>query len=174
VRQLGGSPCLGHWGYDADGIWVDQGCRAELKLLPVEVTAVASEGTVTCSSKKNRRSFCSANTLRGVALLHQLSETTCAGNWGYDADGIWVDKGCSAVFQMSKIRATPTPPPVPGPGSVVTCASADGQRTACAADTRTGVKLQRQLSTTSCVGHWGYDAGGIWVDGGCRAEFLIR
>ena len=29
----------------------------------------------------------------------------------------------------------------------------------------------RKLSRTTCCGHWGYDSGGIWVDGGCRARF---
>lgn len=174
VLQLGGAPCIGRWGYDADGIWVVDGCRARFKLRPVEVAAEEEKGTVACSSKRNRRSFCSAVTLNGVQLVRQLSETSCAGNWGYDADGIWVDRGCSALFNTSRVRATPTPTPLPRSGSVVTCASATGERTSCPADTSTGVKLQRQLSTSSCVGHWGYDAGGIWVDGGCRAEFLIR
>jgi len=174
ILQLGGSPCIGRWGYDAHGIWVVDGCRARFKLPPPELAPAQEKGTVTCSSTRNRKSFCSAVTLNGVQLLRQLSETTCTGNWGWDADGIWVDRGCSAVFSTSRVQATPTPTPLPRSGSVVSCASATGERVYCPADTSTGVKLQRQLGATSCVGHWGYDAGGIWVDGGCRAEFLIR
>jgi len=179
VRPLGRASCLGHWGYDSDGIWVDAGCRAEFKVLPVTVTAAAAEGTIICSSKKNGRSFCSANTLSGVELQRQLSEASCVGNWGFDADGIWVDNGCSAIFRMSKVMPTPTvaikpsAAALPGPGSVVTCQSTDGRRNYCPADTRTGVKLQRQLGTAPCVGHWGHDGRGIWVADGCRAEFLI-
>jgi len=171
-RQLGQVPCLGHWGYDSDGVWVDKGCRAEFRVQPVGSVAVAQTGTVVCSSKNNRRSFCSADTRNGVALQRELSDGACIGSWGYDEDGIWVDNGCRAEFRTTKV--TPSPTPLPGPGSVVTCESQGNQRTYCQADTRTGVKLQRQLSSSACVGHWGYDAGGIWVDSGCRAELLIR
>ena len=79
-----------------------------------------------------------------------------------------------AEFRLAKVAPTPTPLPMPWSGSVVSCESQRNQRTYCQADTRTGVKLQRQLSDAASVGHWGYDAGGIWVDNGCRAEFLIR
>lgn len=58
----------------------------------------------------------------------------------------------------------------------VVCESRDGRRHRCAADTLGQVTLGRQLSRHSnCVEDrtWGYDSRGIWVDGGCRAEFLI-
>ena len=46
----------------------------------------------------------------------------------------------------------------------------------CEADTRNGVVLTRQVSESDChYGRtWGYDSNGIWVDGGCRAEFQLR
>jgi hypothetical protein len=58
---------------------------------------------------------------------------------------------------------------------VVRCESQDGRLRRCAADTRGGVRMSRQLSRTDCVQgrNWGYDAAGVWVDGGCRAEFAI-
>jgi hypothetical protein len=58
---------------------------------------------------------------------------------------------------------------------VVRCESQDGRLRRCAADTRGGVRMSRQLSRTDCVQgrNWGYDAAGLWVDGGCRAEFAI-
>ncbi len=36
------------------------------------------------------------------------------------------------------------------------------------------VRLTRQLSDTACIEGvtWGHDRGGVWVDRGCRAEFL--
>jgi len=58
----------------------------------------------------------------------------------------------------------------------VVCESRDGRRHRCAADTLGQITLGRQLTRRSnCVEGrtWGYDSKGIWVDRGCRAEFLI-
>jgi hypothetical protein len=57
----------------------------------------------------------------------------------------------------------------------VTCSSMDGQRVFCAADTRDGVHLVRQVGDTRCEEGltWGYTDRGIWVDRGCRAEFAL-
>jgi len=43
----------------------------------------------------------------------------------------------------------------------------------CPANTRGGVRLSRRFGDSECVqgSSWGYDAGGVWVDNGCRAEF---
>jgi hypothetical protein len=63
----------------------------------------------------------------------------------------------------------------PGSQGIVRCESEDGRVRRCPADVRGGVRLTRQLSRTVCVQgrNWGYDAGGIWVDGGCRGEFAL-
>jgi len=57
----------------------------------------------------------------------------------------------------------------------ITCASDDGRRVFCEADTRGRVRLIRQLSDSPCQegSTWGYDDRGIWVDRGCRAEFEV-
>jgi hypothetical protein len=58
----------------------------------------------------------------------------------------------------------------------VVCESNDGRRHRCAAGTPGQITLGRQLSRKSrCVEgrSWGSDRRGIWVDHGCRAEFLI-
>ena len=57
----------------------------------------------------------------------------------------------------------------------VRCESDGGRQRRCPADTSGGVTLVRQLSHTACVEGqtWGYDDDGIWVDRGCRAEFLV-
>jgi hypothetical protein len=57
----------------------------------------------------------------------------------------------------------------------LTCSSEDGRRHYCDVDTRGGVRLARQRSGSICKqGYsWGYDRRGIWVDRGCRADFLI-
>src|ERR1700681_4370281 len=57
----------------------------------------------------------------------------------------------------------------------LTCSSFDGQRVFCAADTRDGVRLMRQIGDTRCEegATWGYTDRGVWVDRGCRAEFFL-
>jgi hypothetical protein len=57
----------------------------------------------------------------------------------------------------------------------ISCASQNNQRQYCAADTRGGVTLVRQVSQSPCVQNqtWGFDGRGIWVDRGCRADFRI-
>lgn len=62
-----------------------------------------------------------------------------------------------------------------GYGNVVRCESRDNRVNVCAADPRGDVRLVRQLSDSRCVEGrtWGHDRRGIWVDGGCRAEFAV-
>jgi hypothetical protein len=57
----------------------------------------------------------------------------------------------------------------------VSCYSDDGRRRYCDADTHRGVELIRQKSGEPCQqGYsWDYDASGIWVDHGCKADFRI-
>lgn len=56
---------------------------------------------------------------------------------------------------------------------VVRCESRDMERVHCDIDTSHGVELVRQLSERSCIreSEWGTEATGVWVSGGCRAEF---
>jgi hypothetical protein len=58
----------------------------------------------------------------------------------------------------------------------ITCASEDGQRHYCTAETRAGVALLRQRSGSPCTKDysWGFDERGIWVDHGCRADFALE
>jgi hypothetical protein len=85
---------------------------------------------------------------------------------------IWVDDGCRAEFVVTRrndrraLRQRTT---------TVVCESQNGRRTECTADTRNGVMLNRQLSRSECAEgrSWGYTRDSIWVDDGCRAEFLV-
>ncbi|HEV2649636.1 MAG TPA: DUF3011 domain-containing protein [Rhizomicrobium sp.] len=54
------------------------------------------------------------------------------------------------------------------------CASHDYREQFCPADTRGGVQLINQFSSEGCFQGetWGYTPGGVWVSGGCRAEFV--
>jgi DUF3011 family protein len=61
------------------------------------------------------------------------------------------------------------------PEEHITCASLDGQRAFCEADTREGARLVREVSYARCQQgvSWGYTDRGVWVDRGCRAEFVV-
>ncbi len=59
--------------------------------------------------------------------------------------------------------------------TIVTCSSDDGGRHYCNADTSRGVKLGKQRSGSPCQQGrtWGVDQRGLWVDRGCRADFIV-
>ena len=58
---------------------------------------------------------------------------------------------------------------------IVTCSSRNDDRNVCEVDTRGGVRLVRQLSSSDCVRNrtWGTSNRGIWVSRGCRAQFEV-
>ena len=74
---------------------------------------------------------------------------------------------CSTLRAQSGITAAR--------GRRVTCASDDGRRHLCRVDTRRGVRMVNQRSGSPCIQGrtWGYDRRGIWVDRGCRADFVL-
>src|SRR6201992_1625547 len=57
----------------------------------------------------------------------------------------------------------------------ITCESNDGGRKHCGPANPGQVRLQRQISGSECIQDrpGGVDARGLWVDRGCRADFLI-
>lgn len=148
---------------------------------------------MSCSSDDMRRHVCAVDTTGGVVLVHQKSDAKCiqGRTWGYDNNGIWVDRGCRAEFEVG---GQPAQEPVRehrydrdrdgdrggqfvgwGETYMVYCASDEMERAWCPADSRFGVKLIRQRSEASCIegSTWGYGKRGIWVDRGCRADFRV-
>jgi ribosomal protein L37AE/L43A len=174
VKQTSEAECNygREWGYDAKGIWVNKGCSADFvvkgKPKPV-IRAVA------CASTAGARNHCDAITTYGVALARQLDEHACilGQSWGFDATGVWVSGNCNAMFALGGYRIPATA--VPPTASHITCESLDGSRVQCPAITDRGVGLITQLGENDCVlnRNWGYNAEGIWVSGGCRAEFAV-
>ena len=173
VKQISGSPCVfgQTWGYDARGIWVDRGCRADFQVGNANWNGWDNGSTVYCASDDGGREFCPARTSNGVRLARQRSGSECVfgSSWGYNRRGIWVDRGCRADFDLGGGSNNPTP------AQTVPCSSDDMHRHDCRADTSSGVRLMRQRSEADCVygSTWGYDDRGIWVDRGCRADFEI-
>lgn len=134
-------------------------------------------GRFRCESRDNRTSHCRADTRGGVRIVRQLSDSPCiqGRSWGYDNSGIWVSRGCRAEFVVGAGGGY-----YPGPGQdygrTVRCESRDNRSRRCNVRVDRGVDLIRQLSDTRCVRgqNWGWDRSGIWVRGGCRAEFSVR
>ena len=132
----------------------------------------SSAQTISCSSDDGHRHYCSVNGPGQVQLVKRRSDSPCQQgySWGSDGGGIWVDHGCRADFAV-----VPYPYGGPDQGNTISCSSDDGHRHYCSADTRGGVRLLKQRSDSPCQqGHsWGFDRRRIWVDHGCRADFLV-
>jgi hypothetical protein len=146
----------------------------------------AGAQSITCSSDNGKRNFCPVDTRGGVQMVRQRSGSPCqqGSTWGFDRRGIWVDRGCRADFVVrsgggyrpGRPGGPGYGPGGPGGGQSITCSSDNGRRNFCAADTRRGVQMVRQRSDARCIqgSTWGYDRRGIWVDRGCRADFIVR
>lgn len=146
-----------------------------------------SEKSVTCGSQDGHRAECSAD-LKGYTVrdVDQESRTDCVvgRNWGYTKRGVWVDDGCRATFHFTNARGGNHPRDYSyrdasyrsDAQKSVKCESHDGKRNTCDADLR-GYRIQdvREISRTDCdIGrNFGYDDRGVWVDEGCRAQFLF-
>jgi len=133
-----------------------------------------------CESQDNRVRRCGADTRYGVRINRQLSSSACiqGRSWGYDNSGVWVSNGCRAEFVTGGGygRGGPQYPGGGyGQGRSVRCESGKGRYHRCNVSVYRGVQLQRKLSDSACNqgSTWGWDRNGIWVDRGCRADFLV-
>jgi hypothetical protein len=165
------------FGYDAQGVWVERGCRAEFEFVANDFGAAGrSEQRVLCESQRGSRANCTAN-LRGYQYrdMRQLSRAICelGRTFGYDERGVWTSDGCRAEFFFT-VRG--------GYGSgfaqgseIFVCESRDAQRRYCDIPPGYNVRLRRQLSNAACTqgSSWAMDSRGLWVDRGCRGEFEL-
>ncbi|RPE81500.1 DUF3011 family protein [Vulcaniibacterium tengchongense] len=126
-----------------------------------------------CESKDRQPRLCAADVRGGVRLLRTLSRTECVEgkSWGVHDSGVWVNAGCRAEFVVgyggSVGAATGA--------RVLRCESRGSRWQHCPADVSGGIELVRQLSKNACIRgqSWGADTRGVWVSGGCRAEFRM-
>ncbi len=154
--------------------------------------------TIACNSDDERWHNCAMDTRGGVRLATQNSGSPCTEgySWGSDNQGVWVDHGCRADFSVGENRnfrdenridqnggngsyrdQTRNDQYARNPQSqTFACNSDNMRRHSCYVETRGGeVRLIRQLSDAACTkGYsWGTNRRGIWVDHGCRADFVI-
>lgn len=133
-------------------------------------------GTLRCESRDGRLRECPADVRGGVRVAKQLSRSECVRgrNWGVSRDGIWVSDGCRAEFAYGYGMGEEDGP-LAGGGRVFRCESKDGRWKQCPINSNGPVEFVRQLSRGGCLRNqtWGMDRRGVWVSGGCRAEFRI-
>lgn len=137
--------------------------------------AFGEQRLMQCDSSGYRYQYCPADTQGRVVLLQEVSTGNLCRQgrgWGFDNNGIWVDKGCRGKFSYGRYDGG-------GgggwdrPGRLM-CESISYRYRYCNANTYDRVSLIREISTGNLCRQgrgWGYDSGGIWVDKGCRGEF---
>jgi len=174
VKQIGYNSCQGNWGYDYYGVWVANGCRGEFQIDRYQDYYGQTNDVIRCESYSQRRQTC-ARDLKGaeVSLIHQLSNQTCQGNWGYNYNEVWVSKGCKADFYVSHRN---NGLPQTNNNGIVECRSVGNTITNCQVPDLQSVELIDELGNQyqgSCRGNWGYSSHGLWVRSGCHARFRV-
>lgn len=138
-----------------------------LRPLPGAAQAFVSPQLVTCASIRQQRRECIVPADATVRLVRRLGPGPCepGHGWGRDGATLWVDRGCSAEFSVVPATAR----------NLVTCGGAVPVRQSCPTIAGAEVVLVRQVGEAACVRGrtWGYEAGIIWTEGGCRAEFEV-
>lgn len=185
VRRISNSACVEgqSWGYDGRGVWVSQGCKGEFALRARsdygndgnDYGYGGNSNVIRCESSGYQQQYCRIDTRGGVRITRQISDTACirGRSWDYDNSGVWVSNGCKADFTVGGYDGGNAPGY--GVGRTVRCESHNNRTVRCRADTQGSVRLVRRLSGTACNQgrNWDWDRNGIWVSGGCRAEFQI-
>lgn len=144
---------------------------------PAQHRGASDAGTVRCESRDGRLRECIVDVSGGVLVAKQLSRTECVrgGNWGISRDGIWVSDGCRADFAYGYGSDDGRGRLVASRERTLRCESKDGRWKHCETDAEGRIEFARQLSRSTCLRNqtWGVDPRGVWVSGGCRAEFRI-
>lgn len=176
IRQIGYNSCRGNWGYDYYGVWVTNGCRGEFQVDRYQDYYGRVDDIIRCESYSYRRQTC-ARDLRGaeVSLIHQLSNRSCRGNWGFNYNEVWVSNGCKADFLISH-QNQGNNPNYPGyQGGLLECRSQGTSITHCQVPDLQSIELVEEMGQyrNSCRGNWGYSSHGVWVANGCHAQFKV-
>ncbi len=183
VRQLSDSGCVEGqtWGFSRNGVWVTQGCRAEFAVgYGSRRSAAYDRGIFRCESADGRWHLCPLKEPGRVDLVKQLSRNDCIRDqsWGRDNRGVWVAQGCRGEFRMAGGWRSSDEDARYGQVGVdfLRCESKGGGERRCPIQVDESVRMVRQLSNSACIQDqtWGWSGEGIWVRGGCRAEFEVR
>ena len=137
-RQISGSECIQDrtWGVDDRGLWVDHGCRADFLIGGDNNYNPGYNGnggyndngggqgaTIKCESNDGNRHYCGDVDPRSqVTIQQQISGSPCeqGRSWGVDNRGLWVDRGCRAIFATGGGNGRDEYGPGPGFGPPMT------------------------------------------------------
>ncbi len=152
VNQLSREGCWQNdtWGYDRNRIWVTNGCRAEFEIgrVPGERRGDSKEGEIAAALV--------IGAIAG-AIIASHDRDDRRDDYYYPPSGSYPSSGRRGFR----------------------CESRDGRFRYCGVrvSRREHVEVRRQLSDARChFGRsWGIDRGSgqVWVNHGCRAEFVI-
>jgi len=126
-----------------------------------------------CASKDDRYRECQLPIDGRVRLVKRKSDAPCTEgrSWGQRGDRVWVDRGCRAVFEVTRGGGGPG-----GSGQFVECRSQNQRYQECAIPRGYEGRLVRDY-TGRCRkdSTWGNRTGQIWVTSGCQGRFqLVR
>ncbi|MBO0800875.1 MAG: DUF3011 domain-containing protein [Blastocatellia bacterium] len=130
VRQRSDASCIQNrtWGYNRQGIWVNNGCRADFALGAVGGGYGRGPGggggygrgpgreggygrggggstqIFRCESGDDKRHYCAEGAVGRVRLVKQYSGSPCieGRTFGRDRSGFFVDQGCRADFEVDR------------------------------------------------------------------------
>jgi len=134
-------------------------------------------GPVYCASNDNRGARCQMP-WRDSEMSQQLSSARCieGQTWGSDPYSVWIKGGCRGNFVQRRGWGGGGRPGPGGGQANVRCESSGNRQQFCPVGVgRGGVRLVRQISGAECREgrSWGWNPNGIWVDRGCRADFMV-
>lgn len=160
-RQLSSQGCWQNdtWGYDRNRIWVNRGCRADFRI-----------GNSSSNNSNDGAKVAGAlvlGVIAAAAIANHNDNDRDRNDNRYDnnAYGNNYGNGYNGGYYGNQ-----------GQSRTLTCSSDKGRYTRCGyVDRRSHVEIRRQLSSATCVygRSWGVDDRQLWVDDGCRAEFVV-
>ena len=183
VRQMSHAGCWqgDTWGYDRNGIWVSNGCRAEFRLgtsgpdWARSMEHYRGSGDSDWSNRDDMNRWVDRqvdDVYRGDTQQHKAS----AG----EVIGAVIAAGAIAAIAHEASKDDRGHSESWGSQDswnhrTVTCESRGGAYQYCRIGWSQHVELERQLSSSPCRYNqtWGYDRSGIWVSDGCRGVFSI-
>jgi hypothetical protein len=161
---------------------------AALSMTAISPAQAQSGRTIRCESTNGHFNRC-AVPWNDAELARQESKGACirGQSWGVDRQGLWVDRGCRGQFVEARRgwsdrggrHGDDRGGWRPGRGwdrqIRLQCDSNKKRYQMCEVGRRGHVQLVNQMSDTRCTeGYsWGWNRAGVWVNHGCRAQFVI-
>jgi hypothetical protein len=172
VEATEGECALGRsFGFDGDGVWVSDRCAVSFRVgiapprgRPLRCDWIAG----------GPRRFCALDTAGGVVLERPLGSAPCVYgvSWGLVEGGVWVDRGCSALFRADALVATGE---AGGAPLRLACAAPAGGSDFCPAPGALRATLAADASGRCVEGRtWRATAHGVYVEDGCAGLFELK